>query len=118
MIGSSDSTPTDTPNQAPRRRGLWLWFVAGFLLVFVGMCLIVNMYWMDPSGEFIDRGKLWQYYLVEIGRATQGTRSLGPGSGSTSAAVSTALQHALISVVGGAILLGIGWGVRKIKGRK
>ena len=117
MIGSSDSTPGDTPNQAPRRRGLWLWFVAGFLFVFVGMALVVNMYWMDPSGEFIARGKLWQYYLVEIGRATS-TQSLGPATGSTSAALSTVFQHVLISAVGGAVLLGIGWGVRRIKGRK
>ena len=117
MIGTSDSTPTGTPNQASRRRGLWLWFVAGFLLVFVGMCLIVNMYWMDPSGE-IARGKLWQYYIVEIGRATTSPQSLGPATGSTSAAVSTAFQHLLISIVGGVILLGIGWGVRRIKGRK
>jgi hypothetical protein len=58
------STPTDsstkTPDQPPRRRGLWCWFVAGFLLVFVGLSMIVNQYWMDPSGEFLERGKLWQ----------------------------------------------------------
>ena len=118
MIGSSGSTPRDTPNQAPRRRGLWLWFVAGFLLVFVGMALIVNMYWIDPSGQFIARGKLWQYYFAEIGRATTSTQSLGPMTGITSAAEWTAFEHVLISFVGGAVLLGIGWGVRRIKGRK
>jgi hypothetical protein len=107
-----------TPNQLPRRRSLWPWFAAGFLLVFVGMTLVVNMYWMDPSGEFIARGKLWEYYLAEIRRATNSPRTLGPATGSTEAAVSTAFQHVLTSAVGGAILLGIGWGVRKIKARK
>lgn len=39
--------------QGTRRRGLWPWFAAGFLVVFVGMLLFVRMFSMHPSGEFV-----------------------------------------------------------------
>jgi hypothetical protein len=96
----------------------WVWFAAGFCLVFFGMSLFVTMYSMHPSGQFVVECRLWQYYMLEIERALHSSGNLGPASGSSSAAVTTAIEHLLCSVVGGAVMLGIVWGVRRIRGRK
>jgi hypothetical protein len=104
--------------QLKRKRRLWAWFAAGFLLVFIGMSLTVTMYSMHSSGQYVVGYKLWQYYLVEIQRALQPTQALGPTTGSTAAAVTTLVQHLLCSAVGGAVMLGIGWVVHKVKGRR
>jgi hypothetical protein len=97
---------------------LWLWFVAGFLIVFVGMSLTVTMPTMHPSGQMVVASKLWQYYVIEIQRALHSSGHFGPATGNSSAAVTTALQHVLFSAAGGALMLGIGLGVRKITGRQ
>src|SRR5437868_3687141 len=99
-----------------RTRPLWPWFAAGFGTVFLVMSLTVNMYSMHPSGNAVIGCKLWQYYLLEFDRALHSSGYAGPASGSTSAALITAFQHVLASVVGGEVMLGVGWVVRKIKG--
>jgi len=106
--------------QAPsaRHRGLWFWFASGFLIVFVGMSLAVTMYSMHPSGEFVVACKLWRYYLIEIQRAVNSSGNLGPGTGASSAAISTAFQHVLLSAVGGAATWGVGWTVRKARAKQ
>ena len=97
-----------------RLRGLWPWFAAGFLVVFVGMLLFVRMLSMHPSGEFLVSCSLWRYYAIEIPRALKPFHNIGPADGSNSGLLSTAFQHVLCSVVGGVIVLGFGWGVRKM----
>jgi hypothetical protein len=97
--------------QPSRRLRLWLWFVAGFLLAFIGLSVTLSMYFYD--GHVIYRTKVWHYYLLEIRRAWNSTGQLGPTSGSSSAALTVALQHILLSLVGGAVMLGIGWVVKK-----
>jgi hypothetical protein len=97
---------------------LWLWFVAGFLVVFIGMSLTVTIYSMHPSGNVVIGRKLWQYYVIEMQRALSVNQAFGPATGDSSALVPTAFQHLLCSAVGGAVMLGIGWVVYRIKGRR
>jgi len=99
-----------------RRR--WAWFAVGFLVVFVGMAVTIDMYPMVPSGQAVTRCKLWEYYGIEIRRAAGPHHAMGPTSGSGTAALVTAAQHLGMSVVGGVIGLGIGWLVRKIRGSR
>lgn len=105
--------PGADPRQAKKR--WWLWFLAGFLVVFVGMLFMVTRYSMHPSGEAVVACKLWQYYLIEIRRAMTSSRAVGPASGSGSAAIITLIQHLLFSVAGGAAMMGIGWLMSKVK---
>lgn len=114
---TASTLPTSPrPQKRQGKWRLWPWFVAGFLLVFIGMCVTVTMYAMHPSGEFVIQCSLWEYYLIELPRAF-GPQSLGPATGSSSAAISTSLEHLLLSAGGGTLFLGIGWLVRRLKGR-
>ncbi len=97
------------PASGPRSR-LWLWFVAGFLVVLIGM-MFLSMYFYD--GRAVYRTSVWHYYLLEIQRAWNSTGKLGPTSGSSTHAVSIAFQHVLFSAIGGAVMMGIGWLVRR-----
>lgn len=103
--------------QGTRRRGLLPWFVAGFLVVFVGMLLFVRMLSMHPSGEFVFSCSLWQYYSMEIPRVFSPSRILGPVPDNGSAVALTVIQHVLCSIAGGVMMLGIGWCIRKMKTR-
>jgi bacteriorhodopsin len=101
-----------------RARPLWLWFVTGFWTVFLVMSLTIRMHSMLPSGDAVIGCKLWQYYILEFERALHSSGYVGPASGSTSAAVETAFEHVLTSAAGGAVMLGIGWAVRKFNDRR
>jgi hypothetical protein len=114
---TEDIDTSKRPRQPSRQRGLWLWFLVGFVIVFVGMSFFVTMHAMHPSGGFaVIRCSLWQYYAIEIPRTfSLAPRNLGPATGSSSV-VETALMHLIFSVVGGVAMLGIGLFVRKMKG--
>ena len=104
-----------------RKRRLWIWFIAGFLLVFIIMSLMVTKYSWHPSRPALISCKLWQYYLLEARRAITAagsTRHLGPATGSTSAAFTTAFGHVLCSTVGGLGMFGIGWAIWQSKDRQ
>ena len=97
----------------PRRRRLWLWFLAGFVIVFVGAALIVTMYSMHPRGHAVIECKLWKYYVIEIPRFVSPGK-LGPATDSSSAVAIVALEHLLVSALGGAVMLGVGWVVNRL----
>jgi hypothetical protein len=78
------------------------------------MSLFVEIVTIDPTGRFAFSLPLWQYYGFEVRRAMRDTGALGPDSGSTGAAIQTAIQHVLCSIAGGAVTLGIGWGIGKL----
>ena len=69
------------------------------------------MYTADPSGGVIMRCSLWDYYSVEIPRAFK-TQKLGAAG--ESAVRTIALEHLLVSIGGGVLLLGIGWFTGKL----
>jgi hypothetical protein len=100
----------DAPAAPSSRSRLWLWFLAGFLLVVIGMSFL-SMDFYD--GRAVHRTRLWHYYLLEIERSWNSTGNLGPTSGSSGATATIVLQHVLFSVLGGAIMLTVGWFVRK-----
>ena len=103
--------------QPVRKRRLRRWFVAGFVIVFLVLALAVNMYPWNLRGDAIVRCKLWEYYTIEIERAFSSSKAMGPTSGSSSRAITTAALHLLVSATGGAVALGIGWVYHRVKGR-
>jgi hypothetical protein len=110
------AVPADGNRPEPGRRfRWWLWFAAGFLLVFVGLSLVLSMHYFD--GHAVYRTRLWHYYLLEVRRAWHSTGNLGPASG-TSSAVTVLAQHLLFSAIGGAILTGAAWAVRALSRRR
>ena len=122
MMAPTGHTPEGSTRQAqtqPVRKGrLWLWFIAGFLVVFIGLLVTVTMYSMRPEGDALVTCRLWQYYAIEIPRAMRFSESLGPTTGRSSAVIFTAFHHVLFSVAGGAAMLGIGLIVRAIRNRR
>lgn len=96
----------------PKPRRLYLWFVGGFLLVFVGMLLAVNIMVMHPSGQYAVSYPLWQYYVVYLPKLI-GPSALGPASGESSALVPRLGIHLVISSVGGGAATGLGWWVHR-----
>jgi hypothetical protein len=112
--GGKSTTSAATPVLRPRQS--WLWFVVGFLLVFVGMLLLVSMTAMHPSGQYAVQYPLWQYYAVGL-RRLFGDSNLGPASGGTLAVVETGLFHLLFSAIGGFVFAAVGWYVRRLRSR-
>jgi hypothetical protein len=100
-----------------RNRRLMRRFAVGFLVVFVGMCFGVKMETLTRSGRAVFPCTLWQYYLIEIYRAWSSGRTLGFTSGSAEAAMVTAMEHVLTSVLGGAVAAGVGWMIDKVRNR-
>ncbi len=90
------------PSTSSRR--LWLWFGAGFLLVFIAMALCVTMYTMPPSGNAVVQCPLWKYYAIELPRQF-GPTVLGPASGRGSGLIETMFFHVVISLLGGGALV-------------
>jgi len=91
------------------------WFLAGFLLVFVGLLFVLHGYSMLPSGEAVIRCKLWRYYLLEIERATSAPAGLGPDSGSGAAALVVLGQHLAISALAGLVSGGVGFAMNRLR---
>jgi hypothetical protein len=104
------SSPNPQPLSGPRFR-YWLWFVAGFLIVLIGMSFLSRDFY---DGRAVHRTFVWRYYILEVQRAWNSTGNLGPTSGSSAHAVKIALQHVLFSAVGGAIMVFIGWIIRRL----
>lgn len=102
--------------QSPRRRRGWLWFAAGSLVVFVGMAVAVTMYPLNRRGDAVMRYPLWRYYLVEVRRAVESDNTMGPTSGSSTAAATTFLQHLLCATAGGLVVYGARRLVLKVRG--
>jgi hypothetical protein len=105
----SDDVHDNKPKRSVRKRRLWRWFAAGFLLVFAGMAFTVSMYAWTLKADAIIRCKLWEFYALEFERALNGNRAMGPASGSSWRAIETGLVHLVCSAAGGAIAAGIGW---------
>jgi hypothetical protein len=93
------------------------WFVGGFLLTFLGILLFVRMYSMLPSGEAVVACPLWRYYVLAIQRSASSSGTLGPTTGSGSAAITTFVQHLFAATLGGAALCGIAVAGRKLTNR-
>src|SRR5690606_25326503 len=81
------------------RRGPAIGLLAGFIVTFLGMLLLVKVYTLLPDGRGAMSLLLWRFYLAEIPRLF----SARPvGSAAHGGLISTAAQHALISLaVGG-----------------
>jgi len=103
-------------DRPPSRRRHWPCFAAGFLVVFVGMAVVVTKYSLHPSGQSVERCKLWEYYVTEVPRAWTSGNAMGPASRRGSAVLATAVAHVGLSALGGVVGLGIGWLVRKVRG--
>jgi hypothetical protein len=94
---------------------LWLWFIVGFLLVFIGLAAAYPIHFFD--GRAVYATKLWHYYFLEIRQAWSASGNLGPTSGNAGAALGTAAIHVLFAVLGGAVAMAFGWFIRKSAAR-
>jgi hypothetical protein len=103
--------------KAMRKTRLVIWFLAGFLMTFLGMALFATQLAMTAAGDAVFECRLWQYYLIEIDREMHSSHILGRTTGSWERAIQTGLEHILISVGGGMALLALGWIFRKIRGQ-
>lgn len=113
----SDREPaTPEPPQRPGRPRVPKGFAAGFGATFIALALLMPMEVMAPSGRFVVRCRLWQYYIVET-RNAFGVRGqlLGPQSGALGRLVTTAFEHVVASAIGGAIAVGAEWVYRKTR---
>jgi hypothetical protein len=109
----SNITPSPSASDQPpkKRRRLWLWFIVGFVVVFVGMALGWPMHFYD--GRSVRQARLWQYYLLEIQLESNSSGAIGPTSGNAAAALGVAATHFVISAVAGAVTAVIGWATQK-----
>jgi hypothetical protein len=110
------TSETETRLAPSSSRPSWLWFAAGFLVLFVGMSIFFTRLSMHPSREAVIQYQLWQYYLVEIPRSFE-VRNLGPRIDAPSPFV-VLIQHVAASAVGGALIFGIVWAIRKLIAKK
>lgn len=104
------STPLDGQSRPPAR--LWLWFLVGFLIVFVGMLHFFKIYDMHPSGRGIVRINLWQYYSWRVPQLFT-VQEMGPGNTTSSAVFRTLTQHSICAGLGGLVAGMIGWKVHR-----
>lgn len=84
-------------------------FAIGFLIVFIGMLLFVNMFSLHPSGASVMYVKLWRFYLLEMYKVLTDSGRLGPASGAEWGLSVVFSQHLLCSAIGGTVLMGIVW---------
>lgn len=115
---NSNHLPANGAGQPQRsRRGrLWLWFLAGFNMIFFGQALMLKIPTFAPEDGSIITCRLWEYYVIEVPRLFGPPQlSLGWGIPSLQA---VAMQHLQFSAIGGAIGFGIGWVVNGLKRRE
>lgn len=106
------------PSGAPvSSRRLWLWFLSGFAIVFVGILLFMKTYDLIPSGRGVVQMSLWQYYAQRLPKLFA-AQPVGPSSGSSSGVMTTLFQHTISAALGGAVTLAIGWKAEKRRQRR
>ena len=111
----SDESPYKPPVVSVGTKRAWrlrTWFMVGFVVVFVLWLVLINQFAFTDAG--LARCKLWQYYLIEIGRSFQ-PRNLGPATGSGPGVLYVFAIHLAASCVGGLVALGIGLLSRRFK---
>lgn len=104
-------TAPDAMHQKSSRSRLWVWFVAGFLVLFVARFFMTAYYY---DGQALYGTTVWRYYQLEIRDAWNSTSTLGPTTGNSAIAVQAAIWHILFASVGGVVLLGFGWILQKM----
>ncbi len=114
----TDNTPKSAslPSGVPRR-WQWRWFAVGFAVVFVGILFLYSVTTMHPSGQYAVDQRLAAYYADAISRFFR-PRILGPATSSSNAFVRIAIEHLVLSAVGGLLTAGIGWWWRRRELRK
>lgn len=85
---------------SPRRRAVAIGLVAGFVVTFFATLVLVRMHTLRPDGRGAIVTPLWQFYLDETAWLFR-PRPMGPSSGSS--ALSVAVQHVLVSLLGGGL---------------
>ena len=94
-----------------------MWFLAGFLIVFVGMLFFFTTYDMLPSGRGIVKTNLWEYYSLRVPLMFK-AQALGPGTVRSSAVMLTLVQHTICAAFGGLVALAIGWKAKMRRQRR
>jgi hypothetical protein len=110
-MSSTSVAPKEDEQPAKKGPRLWLWFVLGFLIVFVGLALLWPMHFND--GRSLRQTWLWQYYMLAIELERNSSGNLGPTSGNAAAAMRVFGMHLVLSAGGGIVNAAIGWAIRK-----
>jgi hypothetical protein len=111
MTETSSSDNPSNKSPAPPKLRVRSWFLAGFLLGFLGIALAVPALFYD--GRSVRQTWLWHYYLLEIRQQLNSSGNLGPTSGNEGALLSTAAFHVLFAVIVGLVFAGIAWLVNR-----
>src|SRR5262245_779396 len=85
----------------PQRSRL-LWFIGGFLLVFLLLDLVYPLYFY--AGHGLHATKLWRLYLLAIQPDLRGIA--GPATGKWGQILTTLAIHVVVSAGGGALAIG------------
>ena len=112
----SDRAETTAGPRVPRP-GLWLWFLAGFTLVYVGLAALGPVHVMHSSGAFVMPVKVWQLYLDQVPRKFQSVRPLGPSSSNEDTFWRVLREHLLVSAAGGLLASGLSWLINRSRRR-
>ena len=106
MTGRSPyQSPIESPT-AQSNRHLLRWFLAGSVVVFVSLLLLMDKY--VYTGDALLKCKLWEYYLIVLKRSITLEPTLRPTTGEGMRALWVFLVHLAIAGIGGLLSLGIG----------
>jgi hypothetical protein len=91
----------------PRTIKLRYWFYGGFALVFVAMLFLYSIHARHPSGQFLVHQSLGRFYVETMPKLFVAT-ALGPATDNLNNLPMVLLEHLILSLVGGLIMLAIG----------
>lgn len=104
-----------TSQENIRRKRLWPWFFVGFSLVFISMGLSFKTSAIDLSAGALIQCNLLDYYYLETKAYLMHSGELGLFNPSFSFILMTLIMHSVCAIIGGVVLLGIAWGIRKLR---
>ncbi|WP_232103606.1 hypothetical protein [Gimesia algae] len=113
-IITGDERQQETKTKGKRLRP---WFLAGFLIVFVGMGLWFHSLGVGGAPGTLRRTNLFQYYYLETGAWLRHSGELSAVSPSLTHVMITLGFYLVCAAVGGVLFMGIGWVIRKFSCR-
>ena len=113
MAEETPYPPPTAPVVAKSTTRLRRWFLGAFAIAFIGGLLFVTLYTPNIPGDAVIRCKLWRYYMIELDRAFNSPRLLGPTTGSGTRALFVLMIHVVLSAIIGFVSIGIGAVIRR-----
>lgn len=102
--------PVNSLWKASLRLGASPWFIAGFLIAFIGFGFSIRLMYFNGRGLF--QVNVWSYYALTFPKLFVAS-PLGSGTVSLFDLLTVVVLHVAISVAGGAMVYGLRWLVWK-----